>query len=356
MSPAPAAPTVEFVHPLRKKIISWNEFNGRLEAVESIEVRARVGGMLEKVHFTDGQNVNIGDLLFTIDSKPFAAEAKAARANLHQAEAAMKLARSNFERSEELLQRNAVAREEVETRSGLLAQAEARVEAAQAMVETAELNLGYTEVRSPIAGRIADRFVSPGNLISGGSEQSTLLTTIMSIDPIYCRIDADEASVLDYERHVLEGSRADARTTAIPGEMALEGDQGFPRKGHLNFVSNTFDTATATLRARVIFPNEDGFLTPGMFAKVRLPDRGEYTATLIPELAIRSQQDLVTVFTLDSENIVRSVPIILGPKHGEMRVIESELPDETRILISGLTHVRTGQTVTPKPAAPTDAR
>ncbi|MDP0490075.1 MAG: efflux RND transporter periplasmic adaptor subunit [Verrucomicrobiota bacterium JB023] len=346
----PPPPTAEFVHPVQKEITSWDYYNGRLEAVESVEVRARVSGMLEQIHFDAGAKVNKGDLLYTIDKAPFLAAHRAAEAELEQAEASAALAESNYTRGQKLLERNAIAKEEVDVREGTLAQAKARVQAARAQLETTALNLSYTEVRSPISGRIADHFITVGNLISGGTAQSTLLTTIVSIDPIYVRIDADESSVLKYLRLEQEGKRESARNTSVPVEMALDGDEGFPRKGHIDFVNNSFDSGTATLRARAVFPNEDGFLTPGMFAKVRLPGRGEYTATLIPEVALQTQQNLTLISTLDEENIVRSEVVTLGPVHGDMRVIESELPLGTRVIVSGLTRVRPGAPATPKPA------
>ncbi|MBB5350291.1 multidrug efflux system membrane fusion protein [Haloferula luteola] len=349
-APQQQAPVVEFVQPTQETITSWDEYNGRLEAIDSVEVRARVGGMLEKIHFTDGQTVEEGDLLFTIDPKPFEAALKAARAELDQASASETLAKQNYERGQQLLDRNAIAREEVDIRQGSLAEAQARTSAAEAQVETAELNLGYTQVRSPIHGRIADRFITPGNLISGGSAESTLLTTIVSIDPIYCRIDADEATVLKYLRLQKEGKRESARNSRVPVEMAVDGDEGYPRGGYIDFVSNAFDPATATLRARALFENGDSFLAPGMFAKLRLPGRGEYTATLVPEIAIQTQQDITYLLTLNSENIVQSTAVTLGPKHGDLRVIESDLPLDTRVLVSGITMARPGMPTSPKPA------
>ena len=347
---APPPPTVTYVHPVKEKITSWDEYNGRLEAIDSVEVRARVSGLLEKIHFTDGQKVETGDLLFTLDRAPFEAQLKAAQAEMEQARASTELAQSNYSRAQKLLERNAIAQEEVDIRGGNLAEAKARMQAAEALVETAELNLGYTEVRSPITGRIADNFVSVGNLISGGSAESTLLTRIVSIQPIYGRIDADESTVLKYLRLDQEGKRESARTREVPVEMALDGDEGFPRKGKIDFVNNAFNPDTATLRARVVFENEDGFLLPGMFAKLRLPGRGEYTATLVPEIAIQTQQDLTTVLTVDNENTVRSQTVTLGPKHEDMRVIESELSTDLRVIVSGITLARPGSTVNPKPA------
>ena len=189
-------PTVEFVNPIQKTITSWDYYNGRLEAVESVEVRARVGGMLETIHFEEGAIVEKGDLLFTLDKAPFQAAYGVAQAQLSQMEASVELARSNFERGKKLLERNAISKEEVDVREGSLAESIAQVQGARAALETTALNLSYTEVRSPISGRIADHFITGGNLISGGSSDSSLLTTIVSIDPIFARIDADESSVL----------------------------------------------------------------------------------------------------------------------------------------------------------------
>ena len=306
-------PTVEFVNPIQKTITSWDYYNGRVEAVESVEVRARVGGMLETIHFEEGAIVEKGDLLFTLDKAPFLAAKGVAQAQLAQMEAAVGLAKSNFERGKKLLERNAIAKEEVDVREGALAESIAQVQGARAELETTTLNLSYTEVRSPISGRIADHFITGGNLISGGSSDSSLLTTIVSIDPIFVRIDADESSVLKYLRLAKEGKRKSAREAVVSVGMELDGEEDYPRKGEIDFVSNSFDANTATLRARAIFENGDGILTPGMFAKVRLPGRGEYQATLIPELAIQTQQSLTTILTVGDDNKVKSQVVTLGP-------------------------------------------
>ncbi|MBK1834889.1 efflux RND transporter periplasmic adaptor subunit [Roseibacillus ishigakijimensis] len=347
---APAAPqrppaVVQFVHPVQKEITAWDEYTGRLEAVNEVEVRARVSGLLERVNFTDGQLVEEGDLLFTIDREPFEAELAAAQADLAQAETERDLARSNYQRGQALLERNAIAAEDVEVRKGTFAGAEARVQAQRARVRIAQLNLEYTEVRSPITGRTADRFVSAGNLISGGTAQSTLLTTIVTVDPIYCRIEADEASVLKYMRLNLAGKRESAREGGLEIQMGLGDDEGFPRVGRIDFVNNAFDTGTATMRARAVFDNDDGFLTPGMFARVRLPGRGEYTAMLVPEIAVQTQQSFTSLLTVGEGEVVEVTPVTLGPLQGEMRVVEGELDTETRVIVSGITQARPGAPV-----------
>lgn len=349
---APGPPNVEFIHPVQEEITSWDEFTGRLEAVESVELRARVSGLLEKIHFEDGKTVKKGELLFTIDQEPFKAGLQAAKAKLAQVTAAANLARSNYERGKQLVERDAIAREEVEVRKGSLEESEANVTAAEAQVRIAELNLGYTEVRSPIDGRVADRFVTVGNLISGGSSQGTLLTTIVSLDPIYCRIDADDATVLGYMR---EKSGSEAVATAnlsanLLVELGVEGEEGFPRTGTLDFANNQFDAGTGTLRLRAVFDNKDGLLSPGMFARVRLSGKGKHKATLVPEMAVLSRQDITYLLTLDEENIVQVKNVTLGHRHGKMRVIESSLPPETRVLVSGMMNARPGQ-----PAVPTEA-
>lgn len=341
---------VRYVNPVQEEIIAWDEYTGRIEAVEQVEVRSRVGGMLEKIHFTDGQMVNEGDLLFTIDRKPFEAQLAAAQGDLGEAIANRDLAKANAERGQALLDRNAISQEDVDNRRGSFMSAEAKVQAEQARVDSAELDLSYTEVRAPITGRISDRFVTEGNLIAGGSSQSTLLTTIVSVDPIYCRIDADEASVLKYMRMTQEGSVTPQRQGEMIAEMGLSDDEGFPRKGKINFVDNRLDTATATLRTRAIFDNKDGFLTPGMFAKVRLPGRGKFTAILVPEVAIQTQQDHASLLTVGPDDKVVITPVEIGAIHGNMRVIESELPLDTRVIVSGLTMIFPGAQVQPEKA------
>lgn len=345
---APPPPAVEFVHPVEKEIIAWNRYTGRMEAIQDVEVRARVGGLLEEIHFDDGDLVERGAPLFSLDPKPFEAALEAARAELEQAKASEKLAESNFERGKQLLERNAISKEEVDIRAGDFAVAESRVQASEARVRSAELDLGYTEVRAPIAGRVSDNFVSVGNLISGGSAESTLLTTIVSIDPIYCRIEIDDGSVLKYLRRAQAGGEEPRR---IPAQLGLGGEEGYPREGYIDFVDNTFDPGTATLRARAIFENEDEDLAPGMFARVRLPGRGEFTATLVPERAIQTQQNITSVLTLDEDDTVRMTRVTLGPTHnGDMRVIESELSTDERVIVSGITAARPGEKADPRPA------
>lgn len=347
---APPPSVVRFVNPVQEKIIAWDEYTGRIEAVDSVEVRSRVSGMLEKVHFKDGQMVEEGDLLFTIDRRPFEAELLAAKADLAQAEAEKELAKANAQRGKALLNRNAIAQEDVDIRSGNLVTAEAKVQAEQARLQTSELTLGYTEIHAPITGRISDRFVTEGNLIAGGSAQSTLLTRIVSVDPIYCRIEADEASVLKYMRMTQEGSGTPQRQGQMVAEMGLGDDQGYPRQGKIDFVDNRLDAATATLRTRAIFDNKDGFLTPGMFAKVRLPGRGEFKATLVPEVAIQTQQDFVSLLTVGEDDKVKVTPVKIGAAYGKMRVITSELPLDTRVIVSGITTAFPGAEVQPQRA------
>jgi len=346
-------PLVKFVNPVQEEIISWDEYTGRLEAVDHVEVRARVGGMLKKIHFEDGATVEKGDLLFSIDPRTFEADLAAARAELEQAKASRKLAQSNLKRGRSLLERDAISKEEVDARGGTYAEAEAGVQAAQARVERAELQLSFTKVHAPVDGRVSDEYVSEGNLISGGSAESTLLTTIVSIDPIHCRIEADEGSVLKYMRLAQSGERESARESRIRVEMGLTGEEGYPRTGYINFVDNAFDTDTATLRARAIFENEDRFLTPGMFARVRLPGTGKFLATLVPLRAVQTQQDSTSLLLVDGENRVRQKTVKLGPVHeGDRQVIETELDDDARVIVSGIQAARPGEKVRAEPLEP----
>tara|TARA_R110002072_G_scaffold273413_2_gene434323 strand:+ start:59528 stop:60826 length:1299 start_codon:yes stop_codon:yes gene_type:complete len=370
-------------------IVEWDEYTGRLDAIDSVEVRARVSGYLGTTHFHEGQMVEKGDLLAIIDPRPFRAELNGAKARLEEAtarlseahslkkqalaekadsDAQLNLANSRLERAMKLLESNAISKDEVdvieseqlqaaaaieaanakvESANAGIATATAAIETAKANVETASLNLQYTQVRAPVGGRISRRYVTEGNLISGGSNQSTLLTTIVSTSPIHCYFDANEQDFLKYVRLAREGKRESSRDVKNPVFLALVDEEGYPHTGHMDFVDNQIDPNTGTMRGRAILANEDGLLTPGLFARVRLPGSGRYDAVLIPDSAIGSDQSEKFVYAVGEDGSVERKKITPGPLSHGLRVIRAGLDGSERIVTRGLQQIRPGVTVKP---------
>ncbi len=385
----PPPPEVTVVRPLQTEIVVWDKYTGRMAAVQSVEVRARVSGHLESIHFAEGEDVARGDVLFVIDPRPFQASLQSAEAQLNrtraevkasesllrqaeaekaQADAALQLARQREGRASKLLEQNAISDEEYDQRASERSQANADVEAAvasieaaranietaraavvvaEAAVDSAKLELEYCEIRSPIAGRIGNRLITVGNLINGGSSQASLLTTIVSLDPIHAYFDANEREVLNYMRMVSAGQRENSRSGDVrnPVFMKLADENGYPHRGHIDFVDNRIDPNTGTMRARAIFPNPDRLLTPGMFAEVRLPGdlRGE--AILIPDAAVGSDQSETFVYVVDESDEVQRSRVELGSMHQGLRIVREGLAADQRLVVSGLQMIRQGMKV-----------
>ncbi|OYW40399.1 MAG: efflux transporter periplasmic adaptor subunit [Brevundimonas sp. 12-68-7] len=318
--PPPAAPVTVSV-PLAERVVDWDDFTGRFEATSSVEVRARVGGFVQAVHFRDGDFVRRGQLLFTLDPRPAQAQLAAARAALTQAEAQAALARTNLTRSEGLLESQAVSQAEVDTNRGALQTAEAAVASAQANVRARQLDLEFTRVVAPSSGRVSDRRVDPGNLVAGGSSAADVLTTIVSSSPIYFVFEASEALLLKYQR--------DARA------------------GTLDFTDNAVDPASGTIRARAIIPNDDGFLKPGMFAQGRVAGAGAYDALLVPDSAVATDQARRVVMVVNADGTVTPTPVQLGPLVDGLRVIRSGIRPTDRVIIDGLQRAMPGMKVQP---------
>ena len=344
---APPPPKVTVSQPVVREIIEWDEYTGRLEAVDSVEVRARVSGYLESIHFQDGQIVKKGDLLFVIDPRPYQAELDQAEAELELAKARLKLAQDNVVRAEKLLSARAISEEEADTRVSDERVARATVEQAEAAVQAAKLNVEFTQVRAPITGRISRKLVTEGNLINGGTG-GTLLTTIVSLDPIYCYAEADEQSFLKYTRLAQEGKRPSSRQVRNPAYLALADETGFPHKGYIDFVDNQLDPNTGTIRGRAVFPNPDLTLTPGLFARIRIPGSGKYNAILLPDEAIGSDQSQRFVMIVNDENIAEYRKVVLGPKVNGLRIIREGLKPEDWVIVKGLQRVRPGVKVDPQ--------
>ena len=346
---APPPPAVSVSTPVVREITNWDEYTGRLAAVDTVEVRARVSGYLESVHFRDGQIVNEGDLLFVIDPRPYEAAVLRSKAELESARVQLQLAINDLQRGRGLVQSGAISREEFDTRLQQRRAADANVGAAEAAVRQAELDLGFAQVTAPITGRISRKYVTEGNLVSGGSVSGTLLTTVVSLDPIHVYFDADETSYLSYVRLSRSGVRRSSREVANPVRLQVADEQGFPHRGTMDFVDNRIDLATGTMRGRAIFPNSDLLLIPGLFAKVQLLGKGPYEAILIPEDAIGTDQSRRFVFVVDGQDLVASREVSPGRLINGFRVIEEGLFGDERIIVAGLQRARPGIQVTPEP-------
>jgi RND family efflux transporter MFP subunit len=349
-APASPPPAVGVAKPLAKSVTDWDEYTGRLEAVETVEVRARVSGYLQSVNFKDGAIVKKGDLLFVIDPRPYQAVLNQAKAELTRNKVRLDLAQNNVERGERLFKSRAISAEELDTRTQEQRQAVAAIEAAKAAVEAAELNVEFTRVTSPIKGRVSRELVTVGNLVSGGTEGSTLLTTIVSLDPIYVYFTADERAYLRYTRLARSGSRPSSRDEANPVKLQLADEKDSEHEGHMDFVDNRVDRATGTMQGRALFRNPDLLLIPGLFAKVRLVGEGPYQALLIPDEAIGTDQSQKFVFVLDDKNVARRQTIVPGRTEGRLRIVREGLKGDERIVVDGLQRVRAGSPVTPQEA------
>jgi multidrug efflux system membrane fusion protein len=346
---APAAiqpPKVTVSHPVIQEIIEWDEYTGRLEPTENVEVRARVNGYLQSIHFKDGQLVKKGDLLFVIDPRPYQAEVDRVTAELQLAQARLELAKSDYARAQTLLQFRAISQEEADTRAATERQAQESVQAARAAVKAARLNVEFTRVTAPITGKISRKLVTEGNLINGGSAESTLLTTIVSLDPIYAYFEADERSYLKYMRLAKNGKSPSSGGGRNPVHLALADEKGFPHGGTIDFIDNRLDSRTGTMTGRAVFPNSDLSLTPGLFGRVRLQGSAPYETLLVPEEAVGSDQSQRFVFVVNGSNTVEYRSVQVGPLIHGFRVIREGLQPEDWIIINGIQRAKTGMKVT----------
>jgi len=340
--PPPPAP-VTVANPLSERIVDWDDFTGRFEATQTVDVRARVGGYVQAVHFRDGDFVRKGQLLFTLDPRPAQAGLAAAQAQLAQANAQVALARTNLTRSQGLLASQAVSQAEVDANTGALRSAEANVAAAQAAVRARQLDIEFTRVTAPVSGRVSDRRVDPGNLVSGGSSAGDVLTTIVSSSPIYFVFDGSEATLLKYQRQARAGASA-------PVRIRLQDEAEFSHAGTLDFTDNSINTASGTIRLRAVVPNADGFLKPGMFGQVRVAGSGAYDALLVPDAAISAGADQRTVSVVAADGTVTPRPVVLGPLIDGLRVIRSGITAQDRVIINGGSRVQQpGQKVKANP-------
>lgn len=349
---APAAANaplpVPVAHPTVQNIAEYADYTGRLEAVEIVDVRPRVSGYVESIHFTEGQKVKAGDLLYVIDPRPFQAQVNRLKAQVNQAEAALLLANANLKRAEKLIEVNAISQEEADIRSSEALQAEADVAAAIASLEAAHLDLEFTQVIAPIDGIADRREVTVGNLVVASV---TELTTIVPHSPIYAYYEVDERAFLRSVRRYFNGESAGRGSEAqIPAWLGLDDETGYPHEGVINFTSNQLNPNTATLTVRALFENEDEFLTPGLFARIRVATTDKSDRILIPDTAIGTDQTIKYVWALNADNSVERRTLELGPTHEGLRIVRSGLSTEDRIIVSGIQFIRPGMTVDPQPA------
>ncbi|MCD0504730.1 efflux RND transporter periplasmic adaptor subunit [Bordetella petrii] len=337
---APPAPAVDVAPALGKTIIDWQDYSGRLEAIDRVDIRPLVSGTLVAVHFKDGSLVKKGDRLFTIDPRPYAAEVDRAEAQLAAARARVGFTASELARGKRLLAENAIAKRDFESKRNDAREAAANLQAAQAALETAKLNLGYTEIVAPVAGRVSRAEVTVGNVVAAGAG-SVPLTTLVSVSEMYAAFDVDEQAYLQYV------SPARVSGVSVPVQLGLSNEAGYSREGVVQSVDNRIDTLSGTIRVRAVFDNTDGLLVPGMYARIRLGGTEPREAVLIEERAIGTDQDKRFVLVVDNENRTVYRQVSLGASQGRLRVITNGLKPGERIVVNGLQRVRPGEAVAP---------
>ena len=343
-------PAVTVAKPQKRTVVDYDEYVGRFAAINSVEIRARVSGYLDKLHFKDGQVVKQGDLLFTIDKRPFQNTLDQARANLVQAQSNLAFTESDYTRGQQLVRDKTITDQTFEQRAQAFRNAKAGVSANEAAVRQAELDMEFTELRAPMNGRIGDRRVSPGNLVTGGTGgNTTLLATIVSIDPIYFEFTFDEASYLRYERLANAGQDVASRNTGVQIALKLIDESDFDHEGRMDFVDNVIDRSTGTIRGRAVVANPKEIFTPGMFARVRIPGTPPYEALLVPDVAIGTEQARRFVVVIDDQDTARLKYVTLGQvtKDG-LRAIKDGIGPDDRVVVSGLMQARPGTKVKPE--------
>ncbi len=338
--PPPPPPQVSVASVIERQVADSDEFSGRLEAVESVQVRSRVTGYIEKISFQQGKDVKKGEAMFVIDPGPYRAELSRAEAELARALAQSELDKSQLARAEKLLQARMIAQQEYDDRVSNRHQSEASARAAKAAVDLARLNLDYTRVTSPISGRAGRAEVTTGNLVTGGDAGATVLTTVVSHDPIYAYFEGDEQAYLKY-------AAATKKSARNPVYMGLSNEKGYPHQGYLDFIDNRLDPATGTIRIRAVFDNKQGLYTPGLFARLKLGS-GRYSAVLIDDRAVGTDQSKKFVMVLGPDNKANYRPVTLGPMVDGLRVVREGLKAGEVIVVNGLQRVQPGAVVTPQ--------
>ncbi len=337
-------PKVKVAHPVMKEILEWDDFSGRFEATDDVSIRSRVTGYLDQIHFKEGTLVKKGDLLFTIDPRPFQAAASEAQARVNVTSTALEYAEKEFKRAETLRQSGTVSESVLDQRRQQFLSSKAESEGAKAALRQANLNLEYTRILSPISGRVSRKWISVGNLVNANE---TILTTVVALDPIYFTFEVDERAYTAYAIMAQRGERPSGRDTAYAVKVTLAEERAGERHGRMNFVDNRLDQETGTMRGRAIFENDDLFLQPGMFGRISIPGSGQYKAVLIPDEAVASDQDRRIVYVMADDGTVNARPIRPGPKIDGYRVVRRGLDGTERIVVGGIVRVRPGIKVTP---------
>ncbi|WP_414717155.1 efflux RND transporter periplasmic adaptor subunit [Tardiphaga sp. 42S5] len=352
---APPPPPVTVANPTKKITTDWDEFTGRFDAIEQVQIRARVTGFVTKVAFTDGAVVKAGDLLYEIDPRQYQAAAEQAQGQLDDAKAKVVLAEKELERATTLIKTQAISENIVDQRSQAIAAAQAATLQAEGALKQAQLNVEYTKVVAPIAGRVSRHLVTVGNLVQGSESGATLLTSIVSLSPIYVYFDTDEATYVRNSKLWFEGKRPSSRDTPNPVQITLVGETKPSHEGKMDFLDNRLDVGTGTLRGRAIVDNKDLSILPGQFARVRIIASGEYEALLIPDAAVANDQSRKIVMVVKADDTVEARPVTLGPLDGGLRVIREGLKLDDRVIVDGIQRARVGAKVAPKMAGATPA-
>jgi len=345
-------PGVTVSPPLQQEIQEWDEFTGRIDAIETVEIRPRVSGYLDQVHFKSGQMVKKGDLLLTIDPRPFQAVLDRADAELQRAKTKLDLTKREMERAARLTEAKAISAEEAETKITAYREASDGQRAAEAALKAVALDVEFCSVRSPINGRVSREMVTAGNYVSGAAGFTTLLTTVVNAEKVYAYADVDESTFLRYQRQSTAGTGTHLTDKVTPAEMQLEGESGYPHKGRIESFDNRIQGTTGSILVRAIFDNKDGTLRPGSFVRMRLPAGQAYHGMLVTEHAIGTDQGQKFVLTVGKDNMTEYKTVELGPLLGQNRVIHSGLTKDDQVIINGLAKVRPGMPVAPSAPAP----
>ena len=335
---APQAPVVSAADVVVKSISQWDSFNGRIEAVESVQLRPRVSGYIDKVNYADGEEVKKGEVLFTIDDRTYRAALEQAQAMLARAKTQASLARSEANRTDKLVNTNLVSREEWEQRRAAATQAQADIRAAQAAVDAAQLNLDFTKVTAPIDGRASRALITSGNLVTAG-DSASVLTTLVSQKTVYVYFDVDESTYLHYQSLARSGQGASSNHLALPVEIGLVGEEGYPHQGKVDFLDNQLTPSTGTIRMRALLDNAQRQFTPGLFARVRLPGSAEFNATLIDDKAVLTDQDRKYVYVVDKEGKAQRRDITPGRLADGLRIVQQGLKPGDKVIVEGLQKV-----------------